>query len=269
MATTAAQLRRLADLMARAGIDQGPTVTLLDTTEAREREVLAAHAAALADARTDIATAVDQVAATPTSFTDAARAVVVAEGIAESAKTLRVKAIGRIAHEAHATFADMWPALDADIIAAHDQAMTDLAKLAPTIAGIADDNAAVTAGPTVATAWAKADTIAARRHALIALRAHAAEMLNLADYHPTDDLRQYRRPENLRDWPPRTSDAPHHRVTRLLDDLDAGAEPALCTDDEVAATAARLGTTRPARVHPFGRNHMTERQLATLGQYPQ
>lgn len=266
MATTATQLRRLADLIARAGLDQAPAVDLLAATEARERDVIAAHNAALAGARDIVNTAADEVAATPTSFADAARAVVIAEGIAEPARKLRGKAIARIAAEAHDTFAAMWPDLDTDIIAAHDQALTDLAKLAPTIAGIADDQAAVKAGHPVATAWAKADTIAARRAALIALRAHAAEMLALPDYHPTDDLRQYRRPENLRAWPARATDAPRHRVTRLIDDIDAGAEPALCTDDEVAATAARLGTTRPARVHPFGRNDMA---LASLGRYPQ
>lgn len=265
------QLKTLTDLFAEASLDAGPMAKLLTSTADREAAVRAAARAAVAEADSQAATAADQVAADPSTFAGALHAVVHAEHVvgpsrdlATAAKDLQRNAIGRIYIEARAAFAKLWSAVDEKAITDHDRDMSDLTTLAPTLAGIVDDKAAVRAGHPTATAWAKADTIAARREAMIRLRHQAATVLGLADYDPTDDLRQYRHPERLRAWPAGAANAPRHRVTVLLDDLDAGAEPALCTDAEVAATIERCGEPRPPRVNPFGYN-----PLRDAGRYPQ
>lgn len=265
------KLHLIAAKWAAAGVAPGPMDRLLEDTNTAEQRLRDSHAAAVALAGAETRSAPDRLVADPTPqlFAEIADEIAGHAARVAHAKDLLVRSVARVYAQAHATLAAVWVDVDAQLIATHDEMMAELAKLAPKLDGITTDTDAVKAGQPVAGTWAKAAELADRRTAMIALRFEVAGVLGLADYDPTDDLRQYRHPENLRDWPARAVDAPRHRVTRLLDDVDAGAEPALCTDAEVASASASLGTTRPARVHPFGRNHMAERDLATVGQYPQ
>lgn len=265
---TRSQLQRIATKWTAAGVDSEPMARLLDETTTAEQHLRDAHATAAASADAEARNAPDRVVADPTpqTFAEVAADVAGAASRVAHAKDLLRRSIARVYAHAGARLADLWADIDPHIITAHDALIADFAKLAPKLDGITSDAQAVKAGQPAAGTWAKAAELADRREAMIALRAAVAEALDLAGYDPTADLRQYRHPENLRAWGP---GGPSHRVTRLLDDIAAGAEPALCTDAEVADAEARLGTTRPKRVHPFGRDHMAERQLATLGQYPQ
>lgn len=266
---TRSQLLRIATKWTAVDVDAEPMARLLDETTTIEQNLRNAHATAVASADAEARNAPARVAADPTpqTFADVAADVADAAARVAHAKDLLRRSVDRVYAQAGARLADLWADIDPHIITAHDALIAELAKLAPKLDGITSDAQAVKAGQPAAGTWAKAAELADRREAMIALRAEVADALGLAAYDPTDDLRQYRHPENLRGWAP--GDAPSHRVTRLLDDIDAGAEPALCTDAEVAELEASLGTTRPERAHPFGRNHMAERQLATLGQYPQ
>ena len=268
MTITRSQIERVAAKWAPTGAAPGPMDRLLETARTAEQHLRDSHKAFVAQAEAQARTAPDRLIDNPTpqTFAEVADELAGLAAQAAQARDLVTRSVARVYAQAGAELGTVWAEVDPQLIAAHDEMMAELAKLAPKVEGITSDAEAVKAGQPIAGTWAKAAELADRRDAMIALRAEVAGLLGLTAYDPTDDLRQYRHPENLRAWGPA---GPTHRVTRLLDDIDAGAEPALCTDAEVAQLEARLGTTRPARVHPFGRNEMAERQLATVGQYPQ
>lgn len=258
---------RLTERWNTAGLPPGTLSELLEATAAAEAQVRAAHRTALDQAEAQVRAAATKVVADPASFAAHAAETAAAQNLTEPARDLMTRSVATIYTHATQKLRALWADTDPAIIAAHDTLMTDLAKLAPKLDGIPDDQAAVKAGTATAAAWTKANEITERRAALIALREEAADVLGLDGFDRDDDLRQYRHPERLRSWHPKARDAPHHPVTILLDDLDAGAEPALCTDTEVAATLERTGgDRRPVKVHPFAADRVrSQRLLASLG----
>lgn len=269
MTITRSQLNRVALKWAPTGAEPGPLDRLLEKARTAEQHLRDAHKSFVAEADAQATRAPDRLVEDPTPqrFAEVAAEVTGLAAQAAEARNLLTRSVARVYAQAGAGLAAVWSEVEPQLITAHDEMMAELDKLAPKLAGIPDDQAAVRAGASTATAWAKANELVERRTAIIALREEMADVLGLDGYKRDDELRQYRHPERLRSWHPRDPDSPRHQVTRLLDDMDAGAGPALCTDAEVAATLDRTdGALRPAKVHPFAADRIhSEQLLASLG----